>query len=155
VLGTMAAVVASIQTTDALKVLLRRFDLLRPTLSQFDIWHNVRRTIGLDSIDRSGCPCCSHNRFEFLDAAAEATSTICGSDSVQVLPGALVRLDLAELAASLMPHGTFTSSAFLVRGDLREHSGIRLTIFRDGRAIVHGTSDPSRARSLYSRYISA
>lgn len=155
VLGTMAAVVASIQATEALKVLLGRLDLLRPSLSQFDIWNNVRRTIGLDSVDRDDCPCCSQNRFEFLDAAADATTTICGSDSVQVLPGALVRLDLADLAVNLTPHGTFSASTFLVRGDLREHPGIRLTIFRDGRAIVHGTSDPSRARSLYSRYISA
>lgn len=155
VLGTMAAVVASIQATEALKVLLGRFDLLRSSLAQFDIWNNVRRTIVLDSIDRSGCPCCSESRFEFLDAATDATSTICGSDSVQVLPGALVRLDLADIAASLTPHGTFTATGFLVRGELREHAGIRLTIFRDGRAIVHGTSDPLRARSLYSRYISA
>ena len=30
---------------------------------------------------------------------------------------------------------------------------LELTIFPDGRAIIRGTSDPSIARSLYSRYI--
>jgi adenylyltransferase/sulfurtransferase len=32
---------------------------------------------------------------------------------------------------------------------------LELTIFRDGRAIVRGTTRPDRARSLYAKYIGA
>ena len=32
-------------------------------------------------------------------------------------------------------------------------SPLTLTLFPDGRALVHGTSDPATARSLYARYI--
>ncbi|MGK0220173.1 MAG: hypothetical protein ACI9HE_003683, partial [Planctomycetota bacterium] len=30
---------------------------------------------------------------------------------------------------------------------------IRWTVFRDGRALMEGTEDANRARSLYDRYI--
>ena len=30
-----------------------------------------------------------------------------------------------------------------------------LTIFSDGRALVRGTDDPDRARSLYAKYVGA
>ena len=32
---------------------------------------------------------------------------------------------------------------------------LELTIFRDGRAIVRGTTQPERARSVYAKYIGA
>jgi adenylyltransferase/sulfurtransferase len=39
----------------------------------------------------------------------------------------------------------------------RDASGapLHLTVFRDGRAIIKGTTDPARARSIYARYIGA
>lgn len=155
VLGPMVGVVASIQAAEAMKVLLGRFDLLRPVLSQFDIWNNVRRTIDLTTIDRSGCVCCGRRRFEFLEGAAEEITTICGTDSVQVLPGSAARVDLETLAARLRPHGEFEVTRYVVRGVLREWPGLRLTVFGDGRAMVHGTGDGVQAKSLYARYVGA
>ena len=33
--------------------------------------------------------------------------------------------------------------------------GYELTLFPDGRAIIKGTADPERARSLYAKYFGA
>jgi adenylyltransferase/sulfurtransferase len=41
-------------------------------------------------------------------------------------------------------------------GEASEAGGrLELTIFRDGRAIVKGTSRPERARSVYAKYVGA
>jgi adenylyltransferase/sulfurtransferase len=162
VLGPMVSVVASIQVAEALKVLLGRDDLLRPVLSQFDIWNNQRHTIDLSMIDRSNCVCCAKRQFEFLegDRSDSGTTTLCGTDSVQVLPDASEhRFDLPALAARLSAHGAFTTTPHFLRGrfssERNRASGnpIELTVFPDGRAIVKGTTDPAIARSIYARYI--
>ncbi len=155
VLGPMVAVVAAVQAAEAMKILVGRFDLLRPTLSHFDIWNNHRRTIDLAGIDRGACPCCGLRQFEFLEAAGDATTAICGADSVQVLPGSAQRIDLDALAARLRGHGDFAAGPYFVRGRLADGGGVGLTVFRDARAIVHGTTDSARARSIYARYVGA
>jgi adenylyltransferase/sulfurtransferase len=30
---------------------------------------------------------------------------------------------------------------------------LSLTVFPDGRALVHGTTDPAAARSIYAKYV--
>ena len=37
----------------------------------------------------------------------------------------------------------------------RATGDLRLTVFPDGRVIVHGTADPERARSIYARFVGA
>jgi adenylyltransferase/sulfurtransferase len=164
VLGPMVSVVASIQAAEAMKVLLGRADLLRPVLSQFDIWNNQRHAIDLSAIDRSACICCAKRQFEFLegDRSDSGETLLCGSDSIQILPDANARgLDLAALAARLAPHGPFGTTVHYLRGQLSAEKNrtngnpIELTVFRDGRAIVKGTTDPAAARSIYAKYIGA
>jgi adenylyltransferase/sulfurtransferase len=159
VLGPMAGVVASIQAAEAMKVLLGRFDLVRAAMGQVDIWSNIRRTIDLAGIDRATCPCCAVRRFAFLEAPADDTVTLCGADAVQVLPPRELpgMLDLSALADTLRPLGTFVAGSTILRGSLREAGGgpLGLTVFRDGRAIIKGTTDLARARSIYARYIGA
>jgi len=154
VLGPMAGVVASIQAAEALKVLLGRFDLLRASLGQFDIWNNHRSTIDLTAFDRTNCICCTHRRFEFLNAPAVETAALCGSDSVQILASSPTSINLAEFAKKMnrAGHSDFVATRFMVRGRVDDHA---LTLFADGRAIVKGTTDLARARSVYARYVGA
>jgi adenylyltransferase/sulfurtransferase len=37
-----------------------------------------------------------------------------------------------------------------LRAGVEDHE---LTLFADGRAIIKGTTDPDRARTLYARYV--
>lgn len=152
VLGPMAGVVALIQAAEAIKVLLGRFDLLRPALSEFDIWNNHRRTIDLAAFSREGCPCCGQRRFEFLEAPFDLAAALCGTDSVQIHAPTPASIDLAAFAETMRRAGfaDFAASRFMARGGV---DGLVLTLFADGRAIIKGTTDFSRARSIYARCI--
>ncbi len=63
-------------------------------------------------------------------------------------------VSLEELARRLESAGSVTSNPFLARVVLEE-SGMDISVFPDGRAIIRGTEDPSVARAVYSRYIGA
>jgi adenylyltransferase/sulfurtransferase len=157
VLGPVVQVVAACQAADALKLLLGRLDLLSGTMLDIDLWANQRRRVELGG-PRQGCPCCAARRFEFLDGErAGLTTSLCGRHAVQVRPPEAIRLDLSGLARRLAPHGDFTTTMFLVRGVLKTEQGedgpLGLTVFSDGRALVHGTDRPEVARTVYSRYV--
>ena len=76
--------------------------------------------------------------------------TLCGRNAVQVRPSKARTLELEELATRLRKLGSVRVNAFLLRVKLDGHE---LVLFKDGRAIVHGTVDPAEARSLYARYV--
>ena len=67
-------------------------------------------------------------------------------------PGEGLKADLAALEARLRPLGPVQRNPFLVRAEVE---GLLLAVFADGRAIVTGTDDEARARSIYDRYVGA
>jgi adenylyltransferase/sulfurtransferase len=69
---------------------------------------------------------------------------------VQVRSEAGAVVDLHALAARLAPSGEVRANEYLVRFRAPE---AELVVFRDGRAIVKGVSEPARARSLYAKYV--
>ncbi len=166
VLGPVVAIVAACQSADALRCLLGQGEKIPQTLLEFDLWAGQRRRIDLTGAQRDDCPCCGLGNYEFLAReSASDTLSLCGQNAVQVQPAAAVgghrqQLDLEALARRLAPAGEVDSKPFMLRflprGEQAEGGGgMTLTIFRDGRAIVVGTTSPERARSIYSRYIGA
>ena len=160
VLGPVAAMIGAYQATEAIKLLLGRADLTSGSLLSFDLWENQRSRVDLAGARDADCPCCGHRRFEFLDSSRSTrTVSLCGQGDVQIRPGDGSReVDLGVLVASLQNHGLFSVEQGSVRGELSAELGedggpLRLTVFSDGRAIVGGTTDPQRARSVYARYV--
>ncbi len=157
VLGPVVAMVGAYQAGEALKLLLGRADLVMRSLLDFDPWNGERRRLPLAGARDPACPCCVQGRFEFLSGErASGTAALCGRDAVQVSPRAGQRIDLAALAGRLAATGDFRLGPFTLAGTLNESSGapgVRLTVFRDGRALVQGTTDAARARTLYDRLI--
>jgi len=150
VLGSIVGVIASLQTSEAIKILAGRGDRVGRKIALFDLWENVHELVDLPPREAS-CPCCGERRFEYLDGArGSETTTLCGRDSVQVSRRDRPKLDLDELAKRLAPLGTVERTRFLLRADIDTY---RLTIFADGRAIIGGTSDPAVAKSVYARYV--
>jgi adenylyltransferase/sulfurtransferase len=76
-------------------------------------------------------------------------------NAVQVRPAVNARLDLTALAGRLAAAGAVQQTPHLLRCALSAERDVSLTVFPDGRAIVHGTSDPARARSVYARWVGA
>lgn len=152
VLGAIVTVVAAVQWTEAVKVLVGDREHLGRGLATFDLWSNEYLQAG-GFARRPDCPCCVERRFDYLEARATSqTTTLCGRNAVQVSPGRPLRLELGALARRLEAAGTVAASEYLVRLTLGAHE---LTIFEDGRAIVKGTADLALARSLYARYVGA
>lgn len=160
VLAPVTGVIAGFQAAEALKILLGRDDLCSPTLREVDLWTCRLRELDVTGARDPDCVCCGHRRFEHLDSGlGDLSLALCGTGSIQVTPAiadhggtSRPRLDLPSLHARLSVHGDFRLTAHLLKGTLRE-SGLGLTVFPDARALVHGTADPSVARSAYDRYV--
>ena len=153
VLSAAAGVVASMQVVEAIKLLLRDPDAAR-TLVTVDLWPMRIRTISTDDARRADCPTCGRRTFQFLEArSGKAATTLCGRNTVQVRPatnGATIDLDHA--VRRLASAGECQQTAFFVRCILRENA-LTLTLFADGRALIHGTGDVALARSIYARWV--
>jgi molybdopterin/thiamine biosynthesis adenylyltransferase len=151
ILSTAVNLAASIQATEALKLLTGQPHLVRRTLLSFDLWSNERSEIDTGT-PRPGCTVCGERIFSHLAGEGRPHITLCGRNSVQIherhrpidLPAMRDRLaqnaDVQNLRANSML--------------LRFQRGANtFTLFADGRAVIQGTTDITLARSLYARFI--
>lgn len=155
VIGPAVHMVTALQAATALKILSGQRHLVAPQLTIVDVWEGTLRQMNLRGLhERGECPACgTESRRDWLQGNQASHSTVlCGRNSVQISPSEPAQLSLEELAAGLAPLGTVVKNAFLLRFTPWE-SGLQLTIFRDGRAIVQGTEEISVARSAYARYL--
>ncbi len=158
VLGTVTSATASFAATEAIKILIGRFDLLRRHLLAFDPWNTQFSRIDAGPDSRvPDCPCCAQRRFEYLESEAPvAPASLCGRGAIQVAPPKPgMKVDLESVARTLTPATAedLSASPYLVRGTLREPEGVQITVFADGRALFQGLEDFDRARGLYSRLL--
>ncbi|MGQ3478572.1 ThiF family adenylyltransferase [Paenibacillus sp. TY11] len=142
------------QTTEAFKLLGGYTEDLRGKLLSFDLWKNEYVAIAVDSVKKANCPSCgSQPTYPYLSVShRQKTDVLCGRDTVQIRPANPTHLNLEETAdrfASL-GEGKVERNPFLVSFSTNEH---RLVVFADGRALIHGTRDVAKARSLYHRYL--
>lgn len=152
VLAPVSSIVASMQATEAIKILVGADDAASTGLVTLNGWSNSTGRIDLAGAKNPDCPCCVKRVFDFLDASREPAVALCGRNTVQVRPSVERAVDLNAIKRSLEAHGDFSASGGLVRGRL-EVEGYALTVFADGRALVEGTEDTGVARAVYDRYI--
>ena len=152
ILAPAAAVTAALQAAEALKLLSGNATAVSRRLVQFDLWANT-----FDAFDWQAapdCPCCVHGRFDHLNSTAGRTAALCGRNAVQIAatPGATV--DFARVAEQVRPAAKNppTFNRYLLRFTVDRFA---VTLFSDGRAIIHGTDSPEEARTVYARYIGA
>lgn len=161
VLGTVTAMVAARQATEAIKILVGAWDRVERGLWSIDPWHG--RFARVETIDEpdADCPCCGRRRFEFLEGGGRSEPAIlCGRNAVQVRPATRGAIDLDALRGRLETHGEFRLESGVLRGTLRLERGeagedLELTIFADGRSIVRGTVEVDRARAIHARFVGA
>ena len=151
VVAPIVHVIAGVQGAEALKLLAAHEDALFPGMVSVDLWQGQ-----FDVLDFAGrapsCPACTEGRFDYAGRTASGSAALCGRDAVQVRPSAGARVDLEALAQRLAAVGRIAANPFLVRFRAPE---CELVVFADGRAIVKGVADTTRARSLYAKYVGA
>lgn len=149
VISPVVDIVASFQAIEALKYLTDNHDVQRKSLITFDVWKHHMYEMKF-SKSKENCPTCSLHEFPALQGEAEQTVTsLCGRETVQINMGQ--KLDLQEWSEKLAKVAEVSKTPFLIRVQLPE--GERLVLFPDGRTLVQGTEDITRAKSLYARYI--
>jgi len=140
--------VVAYQTTVALKVLVGAVQA--PELLQCDLWENHYRMISLGNAKRADCPTCGLRDYPSLTRSSGFNTSLCGRDAVQVRPSQKASLDLDEIHLRWTRAGKSVRNPFLVKLILSENE---IVLFPDGRAIVKGTTDVTRARDLYAKYV--
>jgi molybdopterin-synthase adenylyltransferase len=148
VLGSITAIIASLQVAEALRLLCG----LEPTgrITTVDVWSGEMRQIRQPERDPA-CAACGRREFTHLDSTRRIPISLCGRNAVQIHAGAR-SLHLPELARRLSPAGSVRYNEFALRFETPPYL---LMVFPDGRVIVKGTTDPGIARSLYAKYIGA
>jgi adenylyltransferase/sulfurtransferase len=148
VLGPTVGVIGSWAALEALKVLTGRpphADLVR-----FDFWHDERQFL---KPPKTRCRFCTDKVTEFLDARwSLKASSLCGLEGVQIRVNPPGKLDLGALKTRLEAR---TQSPWRLAGlMLKGWEGTdEITLFADGRALVHGPMTPERARSWYTEVV--
>jgi molybdopterin-synthase adenylyltransferase len=152
VLMPIVSIIASIQAAEAIKLITGNHDKLHGEIISIDVWDFHMSRIDISGLtDRSGCLVCGRGVYEYLRGTGrQVVTTLCGRDAVQITNSRAPEIDFSSLARQLEPLGEVTFNEFLLRFKV---DGYDMTIFRDARSIIRGTSDPLVARNLYARYI--
>jgi adenylyltransferase/sulfurtransferase len=148
ILSTAVNLAASIQATEALKLLTNQPHLMRRTLFSSDLWSNERSEINTGT-PNPDCTVCGQRIFTHLAGEGRPHITLCGRNSVQIHEHHRP-VDFAAMRTRLEPHGTVRFNELLLRFERAPHT---ITLFPDGRALIQGTTDITLARSLYARFI--
>jgi len=147
IVNTLPAAVAAVEVTESFKIMQGKQPLKE--LLFLDVWQGEVQKIKVKK--NPGCECCGKRNFEFLQAKRrKLVVSLCGRNAVQIVPAKPRKGDLKELNKKLSRLGETS----WVDGLLRFKAiGVELTIFSDGRTIVGGTTDLSRAKTIFSKYV--
>lgn len=153
VISPIVSMVASHQTAEALKILVGDMENMRGKLASFDLWKNQYSSINMDRLKNDACPTCGSDPvFPYLTAEMETKAAVlCGRDTVQIRPSSGKQFSFEQIAERIKPIAdAFLENPFLMSFTFGEH---RIVLFKDGRALIHGTKDISEAKKIYHRYI--
>ena len=148
ILGSAVNLAASLEATEALKLLVGAHDKLRRTLLSFDVWSNEHAEVTADK-PRAGCRACQMRDFVHLAGEGRPHITLCGRNSVQIHERSRP-VDFADMSKRLTALGRVRHNDFVLKFWREPYE---MTLFPDGRAIIKGTTDTAVARSLYARYV--
>ncbi len=161
VLGAAVSIVASWQCVEAIRYFTGDWRKHPSRLLAIDAWSGDLRKIGMGKLSEGDrCPTCRGDRAFLRGNLGSSTTLLCGRNSIQVQPSSVVQLDLEDLQNRLSAFGRTTRTKFFVRAEQASQEAgastpdlIVLTVFKDGRAIVGGTVDEGKAKSLYAQWI--
>jgi molybdopterin/thiamine biosynthesis adenylyltransferase len=149
VLGSAPALVASLQVTEALKIISGSEPIC--SLLSIDLWTRTIRQIEVAA--NADCSVCGKHRFDYLEGRGTSfVTSMCGRNAIQISPPGEVAMPLERLKDELASSGSVEYNGHVLKFAVDSYE---MLLFPDGRAIVKGTTDAAIARSLYARYLGA
>ena len=117
-----------------------------------DLWEKHTRQMDLASLKESAdCPVCKHQNYQWLDGrAGSQTAVLCGRNSVQIRPSSSTQIDLEKMAEKLKSAGEVRLNPFMLKLFVEN---FEISIFQDGRAIVTGTDEVAKAKSVLAQFV--
>lgn len=141
--------VASMQVAQAMQILSG--EDVTSTLRSFDIWKMEHAEMNVEKLKNLDCPCCGIERLHpFLTMEKQTKADIlCGRDAVHIRPPVPRTLDLKYLSKQWEQQTTnMLANTHLLSF---QYEPYRVILFKDGRAIIHGTADITMAKNVYTR----
>lgn len=151
VISPIVQVIASLQVTQALQLLTGQQP--PPIIQSFDLWKHEKAEINLSTLKNESCPTCGDQATYPYLAFENWTKTdvLCGRDAVQIRPSTSLSLSLDRLAQNVKGFVTNVKvNPYLLSCSFEDN---RIVLFKDGRAIIHGTKETSKARAIYNKII--
>ncbi|GEO24961.1 molybdopterin biosynthesis protein MoeB [Alicyclobacillus acidoterrestris] len=150
VIAPVVSMIASLQVAEIFKYLTGNVDALANAITYVDVWKNEFRSVQFGQA-KAACPCCQQHEYVALATRTnDLTVSLCGRQTIQVRPAASLLVSLSQMAARLSSFGEVRHNENLLRCDF---GNVQITLFADGRALIHGVDNEVEARSLYARYI--
>ncbi|MDR4503355.1 MAG: ThiF family adenylyltransferase [Candidatus Scalindua sp.] len=152
IIGPIASIIASIQVTEAFKILIRDFESTSKRLFDIDVWNTKFKQLDVQDLRKlNDCPTCRLNNYEFLNAEEGVLTTLlCGKNAIQVTYRNAGKTNIQQLAQRLRLARDVSCNDFMLRFKVNDFG---FTLFPDGRAIITGTEDKNTAKSLYAKYL--
>lgn len=151
VIGPLAGLISTIQSTEVLKYLSGNENLLSGKLIY--IHANPFSFDEIPLLKEEGCSVCKHQSFSLL--GKKPTSSIislCGQNAYQIRPEANTELNLTELEATLDAHeySVISSNKYLLE---LTHKYMSVRIFKSGQVVVKNAKNKDEALALAKRFL--
>lgn len=145
--------VVSYQVTEAMKLLTGNRAQISGKLIAFDLWKNEHMEMEIEKLKKPDCSSCSENRsYAHLSYGNQMKTTVmCGRDTVQIRPQHGIA-NLSEVAENLRSNKNLQLSWNPYLLSIQDEN-FRIVLFKDGRALIHGTMDEMEAKNVYYRYM--
>ena len=148
VLNSTTSMIASLQAAEALKILVGSDDV-RSELLSFDLWDNSYDLMAIEKDPE--CSVCGKKEYRYYGKVFGAHAvSMCGKDSVQIVPAHEGEIDFAKYAEQLKLQGDVRCTQYTLDFD---DGSCQIKLFRSGRAIIKHVSDEQHARAVYLKYI--
>jgi adenylyltransferase/sulfurtransferase len=147
VLNTIPGIIGSIQSTEALKILLGKE--INKNILTYDVWRHSFNSVKIKK--KIDCECCGKHNFEFLNKKTkDRVIMLCGSGVFQITPAKRMNASFEKFSENLKKLGDVSIQENFLRFGIPNY---HFYIFKDGRALIYGTTDEKVAKSLYAKYI--
>ncbi|WP_240374316.1 ThiF family adenylyltransferase [Bacillus piscicola] len=143
---------ASYQTAEAMKLLTGRNEEVRESLLLFDVWKAQHQLIKTAGVKKTNCPSCGTERtYPYLvEEQHTKLDVLCGRNTVQIRPAEPRSYNFKALADTLRTHGEVRQNNHVLTCAFPD---CKLSVFQDGRVLIHGTQEIEKAKNLYYRYL--
>src|SRR5262249_2913456 len=137
IISPIVNIVASLQVTEALKILIGKLDQVLPGLYSYNVWTRQAHSFGTNAERDPNCPVCQKGIYEYLKGdKGVRTTTLCGRNAVQISRDREIKIDFAVIADKLKGVGEVSFNNFMLKLALKESGAdFDVTLFPDGRAI--------------------